>query len=73
MTIFLTTAEFLAACKPESATPEWILTNNIQTNQRKLKELKSDLDDLIESGDITHAQAYEIYSRKSEQWANGMN
>ena len=36
--------------------------------EQMLKELASDLADLVASGDMTEAQANEWYSDKADQW-----
>lgn len=40
--------------------------------EQMLRELMSDLANLVESGDMTDAQANEWYSMKADQWANGI-
>jgi hypothetical protein len=37
-----------------------------------LRELMSDLMNLVESGDITDMEANEWYNMKADQWANGI-
>ena len=37
--------------------------------EQMLKELASDLADLVESGDLTDIQANEWYNTKADQWA----
>jgi len=39
---------------------------------RMLKELQSDMSDLVESGDMTAEEANEWINRKADQWANGI-
>jgi len=39
--------------------------------QRMIRELQSDLCDLVESGDITETEANEWANMKADQWANG--
>lgn len=36
--------------------------------EQMLKELASDLADLVQSGDLTEEQANEWYSEKADQW-----
>lgn len=40
--------------------------------EQMLRELSSDLADLVASGDLTDAQANQWYSDKADQWANGI-
>lgn len=37
-----------------------------------LKELASDLADLVESGDMTDQEANEWYNMKADQWSTGV-
>lgn len=37
--------------------------------EQMLRELASDLADLVRSGDLTEAQANEWHSRKADQWS----
>lgn len=37
--------------------------------EQMLRELASDLADLVESGDLTDQQANEWYNSKADQWA----
>ena len=46
-------------------------TMNDQRRERMLRELASDLADLVRSGDMTPEQANEWYNRKADQWAHG--
>jgi len=39
-----------------------------QTRERMLRELMSDLADLVASGDMTSEQANEWYNSKADQW-----
>jgi predicted Zn-dependent peptidase len=39
---------------------------------RMMKELQSDLADLVVSGDLTEQEANEWANRKADQWANGI-
>lgn len=39
---------------------------------RMMRELQSDLADLVESGDLTPEQANEWANHKAEQWKNGL-
>jgi polyhydroxyalkanoate synthesis regulator phasin len=41
---------------------------NDQRRERMLRELASNLADLVESGDMTSEQANEWYSDKADQW-----
>ena len=38
---------------------------------RMMRELQSDLCDLVESGDITESEANEWANQKADQWAQG--
>jgi hypothetical protein len=40
---------------------------------RMLKELQSDMADLVEAGELTEAEANEWVNRKADQWANGLS
>lgn len=40
--------------------------------ERMLRELASDLADMVASGDMTDVEANEWYSMKADQWANGL-
>jgi len=42
-----------------------------QRCERNLRELASDLADLVRSGDLTDAEANEWYDRKADQWMAG--
>ena len=46
--------------------------NNIIQRERMLRELMSDLSNMVEAGDITDQQANEWYSDKADQWSNGI-
>lgn len=46
--------------------------NDIIKRERMLRELMSDLEDLVRTGDITDEQANEWYSDKADQWSNGL-
>jgi hypothetical protein len=46
--------------------------NAIETRERMLRELMSDLANMVEAGDITDMQANEWYSMKADQWADGI-
>ena len=39
---------------------------------RMMRELQSDLADLVESGDMTETEANEWATAKADQWANGV-
>lgn len=41
--------------------------------EQMLRELASDLADLVSSGDMTEQEANEWYSSKADQWKNGVN
>jgi len=40
---------------------------------RMLRELQSDMADLVESGDMTDAEANEWVNHKADQWARGLS
>jgi hypothetical protein len=40
---------------------------------RMLKELQSDMADLVASGDLTSEQANEWVNHKADQWAQGLS
>jgi|14BtaG_2_1085337.scaffolds.fasta_scaffold21324_2 polyhydroxyalkanoate synthesis regulator phasin len=42
------------------------------TIARMMRELQSDLADLVESGDLTAEQANEWANDKADQWSNGV-
>jgi hypothetical protein len=43
-----------------------------QARERLLRELHSDLADLVEAGEITDAEANAWLAAKADQWANGL-
>ena len=43
-----------------------------ETRERMLRELMSDLANMVEAGEITDTQANEWYNMKADQWANGL-
>lgn len=43
------------------------------TIARLLRELQSDLADLVRSGDLTEEQANEWANHKADQWARGLS
>ena len=47
--------------------------NNTESTriERMLRELMSDLADLVRTGDITEQEANEWYSRKADRWLGG--
>lgn len=47
-------------------------TMNDARRERMLRELASDLADLVCSGDLTEAQANEWHAMKADQWAVGL-
>jgi hypothetical protein len=46
-----------------------ITTRQDARREQMLKELMSNLTDLVESGDLTTEQANEWYNSKADQWA----
>jgi hypothetical protein len=46
--------------------------SEIQTRDRMLRELMSELVAMVENGDITDQEANEWYNMKSDQWNNGI-
>ena len=49
------------------------MTNTFETRERMLRELTSDLANLVESGDLTDAQANEWFNMKADQWNLGLS
>lgn len=47
--------------------------NQDATRERMLRELMSDLSNLVESGDLTDMQANEWYNMKADQWSGGLS
>lgn len=43
-----------------------------QKRERMLRELASDLADLVRSGDMTDQQANDWYNAKADQWSGGL-
>jgi hypothetical protein len=43
------------------------------TRERMLRELASDLADLVSTGDLTDLEANEWYNMKADQWAEGLS
>lgn len=43
-----------------------------ERRERMLRELASDLADLVRSGDMTAEQANEWYCAKADQWKDGL-
>lgn len=41
--------------------------------ERMLRELASDLADLVRTGDLTDIEANEWYNMKADQWAGGLS
>ena len=46
--------------------------NQNETRERMLRELMSDLANMVEAGEITDMQANEWYNMKADQWSNGI-
>jgi hypothetical protein len=46
--------------------------SQIETRERMLRELMSDLANMVEAGEITDMEANEWYNMKADQWANGI-
>ena len=46
--------------------------NQIDTRERMLRELMSELTNMVEAGELTDIQANEWYNMKADQWANGI-
>lgn len=46
--------------------------NQNEARERMLRELMSDLRNMVESGELTDEQANEWYSMKADQWVNGL-
>jgi hypothetical protein len=49
------------------------MTNQDQKREAMLKELSSNLADMVEAGDMTDMQANEWYNMKADQWAQGLS
>ena len=49
------------------------MTNQDQKREAMLKELNSNLADMVEAGDMTDMQANEWYNMKADQWAQGLS
>lgn len=49
------------------------MMNTEATRERMLRELMSDLANLVESGDMTDMEANEWYSMKADQWNGGLS
>lgn len=47
------------------------MKREIERKERALRELASDLADLVESGDITEVEANEWLVNKQDQWFGG--
>jgi hypothetical protein len=45
----------------------------LQTRERMLRELMSDLANMVEAGDMTDMEANEWYNMKADQWAEGLS
>ena len=41
--------------------------------ERMIRELQSDMADLVEAGEMTDTEANEWVNRKADQWANGLS
>jgi hypothetical protein len=46
---------------------------NDERRERMLRELMSNLANLVGSGDLTDMEANEWYNMKADQWAEGLN
>ena len=46
--------------------------NDQATRERMLRELASDLADLVRNGDMTDTEANEWHAMKADQWSNGV-
>ena len=46
--------------------------SQIETRERMLRELMSDLANMVEAGEITDIEANEWYNMKADQCANGI-
>ena len=49
------------------------MTNTNSTRERMLRELTSDLANMVESGDLTDVQANEWFNMKADQWNEGLS
>ena len=46
--------------------------DQIAKREQMLRELMSDLVNMVEAGDLTDMEANEWYNMKADQWANGI-
>lgn len=46
--------------------------DQVQKRESMLRDLASDLANMVEVGDITDTEANEWYNMKADQWANGI-
>lgn len=50
------------------------MTNDTDARtERMMRELQSDLADMVRSGDLTETEANEWANAKADQWAKGLN
>ena len=66
MTMSTTTRE------AEFETAVWFAQRSLARREAMLRDLMSDLSELVRSGDITDMQANEWYNKKADQWVNGI-
>jgi hypothetical protein len=48
-----------------------MMIQECERRERMLRELWSDLGDLVRTGDISPIEAMEWYNRKADEWVNG--
>ena len=61
-----------AAREAEFETAVWFAQRALARREAMLRDLMSDLSELVWSGDITDMQANEWYNKKADQWVNGI-
>ena len=71
VTILSLAAREAAATGDENMTTTDLNKINDATIARMIRELQSDLADMVEAGDITAEQANEWVNDKADQWMNG--
>ena len=49
------------------------MPNTDQRRERMLRDLMSDLSNMVEAGDMTDLEANAWYNMKADQWAEGLS
>ena len=49
------------------------MANTYYTRERMLRELTSDLANMVESGDLTDVEANDWFNMKADQWNEGLS